>query len=29
VKFPIVAGHITGPVGFFCTNKSVTVDAGH
>jgi hypothetical protein len=28
VKFPIAAGYLTGPVGFFCTNKNVLVDAG-
>ena len=28
VKFPIVAGYLTGPVGFFCTRKVALVDAG-
>jgi hypothetical protein len=25
VKFPVVAGYVTGPVGFFCTSKSTVV----
>ena len=28
VKFPVVAGYLTGPVGFFCTRKNNVVDAG-
>jgi hypothetical protein len=28
VKFPVVAGYTTGPVGIFCTNRSVLADAG-
>jgi hypothetical protein len=28
VRIPVVAGHITGPAGVFCTDKSPVVDAG-
>ncbi len=28
VEFPALAGYITGPVGFFCTDKTALVDAG-